>query len=162
TPLRILLGAVFCVLLIACANVANLLLASGLARRRELAIRLALGAGARDLARQLTLESLLLSITGGIIGVALAAWILKTFVVLAGGVWPLAMLRMSQLASAVREGDTRTGSGTGRRFGSGLVVAEIALAFALLVGAGLLMKNLMLLRSRDAGIRTERIVAFDV
>jgi predicted permease len=192
TPLRVLLGAVFCVLLIACANVANLLLASGLARRRELAIRLALGAGSRDLARQLTIESLLLSITGGVIGVILAGWVLRTFVALAGtqlpraatiaidtrvllftaavsvavgifcGVWPLAMLRMSQLASAVREGDTRTGSGGGRRFGDGLVVAEIALAFALLVGAGLLMKNLILLRGRDAGIRTDRIVAFDV
>lgn len=192
TPLRILLGAVFCVLLIACANVANLLLASGLARRRELAIRMALGAGVRDLVRQLTLESLLLSVTGGAAGVLIAGWILRTFVALAGnqlpraatididgrvlaftavvsigvglfcGVWPLAALKMSNLAAAVREGDTRTGSGAGRRFGDGLVVAEIAMAFALLVGAGLLVKNLVLLRNRDAGIRTDHIVAFDV
>jgi putative ABC transport system permease protein len=192
TPLQVLLGAVFCVLLIACANVANLLLASGLARRRELAIRLALGAGAKDLARQLTLEALLLSLTGGALGIVLARWVLQTFVALAGtqlprastiaidgrvlaftaivsvavgivcGVVPLVMLRMSELASAVREGDSRTGSGSGRRFGNGLVVAEIAVAFSLLVGAGLLVKNLVLLRSRDAGIRTDRIVAFDV
>jgi predicted permease len=191
TPLRVLLGAVFLVLLIACANVANLLLASGLARRRELAIRLALGAGHVDLARQLTAESLLLALTGGALGTLLAAWILRTFLVLAGnqlprattiaidgrvlaftaglsvivgvfcGVWPLVLLRMKELASAVREGDLRTGSGS-RRFGNGLVVAEIALAFALLVGAGLLVKNLVLLRSRDAGIRIDRIVAFDV
>src|SRR4051812_13911471 len=72
------------------------------------------------------------------------------------------MLRMSELAAAVREGDTRTASGSGRRFGDGLVVAEIALAFALLVGAGLLVKNLVLLRGRDAGIRTDHIVAFDI
>jgi predicted permease len=192
TPLRVLLGAVFCVLLIACANVANLLLASGLARRRELAIRLALGAGARDLARQLTLEALLLSLAGGALGVLLARWVLQTFVALAGtqlprastiaidgrvlaftaivsvavgifcGVAPLLALRMSELASAVREGDSRTSSGSGRRFGDGLVIAEIAVAFSLLVGAGLLVKNLVLLRSRDAGIQTERIVAFDV
>src|SRR3954468_4505311 len=192
TPLRVLLGAVLCVLLIACANVANLLLASGLARRRELAIRLALGAGARDLARQLTLEALLLSLTGGAIGVLLAQWVLQTFVALAGtqlpraatiaidgrvlaftalvsvavgvccGIAPLLVLEMSALASAVREGDVRTGSGSGRRFGNGLVVAEIAVAVALLVGAGLLVKNLVLLRSRDAGFRTDRIVTFDV
>jgi predicted permease len=192
TPLQVLLGAVFCVLLIACANVANLLLASGLARRRELAIRLALGAGAKDLARQLTLEALLLSLTGGAIGVVLAQWVLQTFVALAGtqlprattiaidgrvlaftalvsvlvgivcGVAPLVVLRMSELASAVREGDARTGSGSGQRVGNGLVVAEIAVAFSLLVGAGLLVKNLVLLRSRDAGIQTERIVAFDI
>jgi putative ABC transport system permease protein len=191
-PLRLLLGAVFCVLLIACANVANLLLASGLARRRELAIRLALGAGVRDLARQLTIESLVLSIAGGALGLVLAAWIVRTFVALAGaqlprastiaidgrvllftaavsvcvglacGIWPLALLRMSELAAAVREGDVRTGSGASRRFGNGLVVAEIAMAFTLLVGAGLLVKNLVLLRNRDAGIRTDRIVAFDV
>ncbi len=192
TPLRVLLGAVFCVLLIACANVANLLLASGLARRRELAIRLALGAGARDLARQLTLESLVLAAAGGVLGVVLARWVLQTFVALAGaqlpraatiavdgrvlafaatvsigvglfcGVWPLVSLRVSELAEAVREGDMRTGSGGGRRFGNALVVAEIAVAFALLVGAGLLVRNLVLLQNRDAGIRTERIVAFDV
>src|SRR5262249_16795936 len=78
------------------------------------------------------------------------------------GIWPLAMLRMSELAAAVREGDTRTASGGGRRFGDGLVVAEIALAFALLVGAGLLVKNLVLLKSRDAGIRTGPLVAFDL
>jgi putative ABC transport system permease protein len=191
TPLRVLLGAVFCVLLIACANVANLLLASGLARRRELAIRLALGAGARDLARQLTLESLVLSISGGALGLMLAYWVLQTFVALAGtqlpraatiaidgrvlvfaasvsvavglfcGIWPLVTLRVSQLASAVREGDTRTSSGAGR-FGNTLVVVEIAVAFALLVGAGLLVKNLVLLKNRDAGITTDRIVAFDV
>jgi putative ABC transport system permease protein len=191
SSLDVLLGAVFLVLLIACANVANLLLASGVARRRELAIRVALGAGPWDLARQLTAESLLLAAAGGTLGMILGAWIVRTFVVLAGaqlpraatitidgrvlmfaaivtmavglfcGVWPLFLLRSRQLAADVREGDARTGA-TGQRFGHALVVAEIALAFTLLVGAGLLVKNLMLLRTRDAGVRTERIVAFDV
>jgi putative ABC transport system permease protein len=192
TPLTVLLGAVFLVLLIACANVANLLLASGVARTRELAIRLALGARQRDLARQLAAESVLLALAGGVLGVLLAMWTVQTFVVLAGtqlprsttidvdgrviaftavvsvavgvfcGLWPLILLRAKELASAVREGDSRTVSGAGRRFGNGLVVAEIALAFALLVGAGLLVKNLVLLRQRDAGVRTEGIVAFDI
>ena len=192
TPLAVLLGAVFLVLLIACANVANLLLASGMARRRELAIRLALGAGQRDLARQLIVESVLLAAIGGALGVVLAAWMLQTFIALAGsqlpraadiaidgrvlafsaavsigvgvfcGVWPLVLLRTRQLASAVRDDDTRTGTGGSRRFGNALVVVEIALAFALLVGAGLLVKNLVRLRARDAGIRIDRIVAFDV
>jgi predicted permease len=192
TPLRVLLGAVFLVLLIASANVANLLLASGLARRRELAIRLALGAGRQHLARQLTSESLLLAAGGGALGVLLAFWAVRAFVFLAGrqlprgstiaidgrvlaftaivsvlvgvccGLWPLVLLRARELASALREGDPRTASAAGRRLGNGLVVVEIALAFALLVGAGLLAKNLLLLRSRDAGIRTDRIIAFDV
>ena len=192
TPLRVLLGAVFLVLLIACANVANLLLASGLSRRRELAIRLALGAGQRQLARQLTTEATVLSLVGGGIGILLASWIVRTFValgtaslprastiaidgrvlaftlvlsVLVGilcGLWPLVRLRSRELANAVREGDTRTGSGGGGTFGNGLVVAEIAIAFALLVGAGLLVKNLILLQSRETGIETSRLVSFDV
>ena len=190
--LRMLLGAVVAVLLIGCANVANLLLAAGLARRRELGIRLALGARTADLARQLIAESTILAVAGGTLGVMLAFWLLRTFVVLAGnqlprattiaidgrvllfsaaitaavgvfcGVWPLLRMRTKGLASAVREGDTRTGSGTGRQFGNGLVVAEIALAFALLVGGTLLVKNLMRLESRDAGIRPERVITFDL
>jgi len=190
--LRMLLGAVFAVLLIGCANVANLLLAAGLARRRELGIRLALGARTADLARQLIAESTTLAVAGGALGVMLAFWLLGTFVVLAGnqlprattividgrvllfsaavtlgvalfcGLWPLLRLRTKALAGAVREGDTRTGSGTGGQFGNGLVIAEIAMAFALLVGGALLVKNLLLLQSRDAGIVTERVIAFDL
>src|SRR5579872_2275502 len=82
-PLQVLLGAVVFVLLIACANVANLLLASGLARRREIAVRLAIGATQSDVARQLTVEATVLALTGGAIGLALAAWIVRVFVVLA-------------------------------------------------------------------------------
>ena len=191
-PLRVLMGAVVLVLLIACANVANLLLASGLARRRELAIRVALGANRWDLARQLVSEAVVLALVGGALGVLLASWAIRTFLVLAAnvlprastiridarviaftalvsllvgifcGLWPLLRMRAGELAHAVREGDTRTGSGGGRTFGNGLVVAEIAVAFALLVGAGLLVKNLMLLERRDTGIRTSHVIAFDV
>jgi predicted permease len=189
--LWLLMGAVVLVLLIACANVANLLLASGMARQREFAIRMALGAGRGALARQLTAESLLLAVVGGTIGILLARWVVAVFVALAGnqlpratsiaidgrvlafaavtsvvvgvfcGLWPLLRLGSRDLTSTVREGDTRTVS-AGGRLGNGLVVAEIAIAFALLVGAGLLVKNLVLLSSRDAGIRTERIVSFNV
>ena len=77
------------------------------------------------------------------------------------GLWPVVRLRVRALTAAIREADTRTASGRST-FGNGIVVAEIALAFALLVGAGLLLKNLMLLEQRDAGVQTSRIVAFDV
>jgi putative ABC transport system permease protein len=189
--LQVLLGAVAMVLLIACANVANLLLASGFARRRELAIRLALGAGQRDVARQLTCEALLLSLVGGALGLALAAWTVRAFVTLAAnvlprastiridlrvvaftaavsvivgvlcGLWPLLRLRLATLTAAIREGDVRTASGSSR-FGNGVVVAETAIAFALLVGAGLLVKNLLLLERRDAGIHPDHVIAFDL
>ncbi|MGH9794522.1 MAG: ABC transporter permease [Candidatus Acidiferrales bacterium] len=191
-PLNVLLGAVFFILLIGCANVANLLLSSSVARRTELAIRMALGAGRKELARQLTTESVVLALVGGVGGVLLAYWAVDTFVWLAGdqlprastvqidaavlafaavvslgvgvfcSVWPIVLLGRQDLAAAVREGDTRTAAGAGKKIGGGLVVAEIAVAFALVVSAGLLVKNLLLLQSRDAGIRTDRIVAFDV
>ena len=191
-PLQVLMGAVVCVLLIACANVANLLLASGLSRRREIAVRLALGAGQKDVARQLTAEALVLAAAGGTLGLLLAIWIVRVFVVLAAnnlprastihvdtrvlaftagisvlvgivcGLSPLLRLRLKALTSALREGDMRTASGGGATFGNGLVVGEIAVAFALLVGAGLMVKNLLLLERRDAGIVTENVIAFDV
>ncbi|MBA2303303.1 MAG: ABC transporter permease, partial [Acidobacteria bacterium] len=187
--LRMLLGAVIAVLLIGCANVANLLLAAGLARRRELGIRLALGARMGDLARQLIAEGTILATVGGAIGLLLTFWLLRTFIVLAGtqlpraatiaidsrvvlfaaavtatvgvccGLWPLVRMRTRELAASVREGDTRNGSGTGRQMGNGLVVGEVALAFALLVGGGLFLKNLLLLQSRDAGIQIEQVIA---
>jgi predicted permease len=191
-PLQVLMGAVFCVLLIACANVANLLLASGLSRRREIAVRLALGASQSQIARQLVSEALVLAVAGGVLGVLLALWIVRVFLALAAtslpraatihvdgrvlafaalvtllvgvvcGLSPLLRLRLRALTSALREGDTRTGSGGGATFGNGLVVAEIAIAFALLVGAGLMVKNLILLERRDAGFTTDHVISFDV
>jgi len=192
-PLRVLMGAVCLVLLIACANVANLLLASGLARRRELAVRSALGATRWDLARQLTVESVVLALVGGAAGVLLAAWIVPAFVRLADdilpratpvhidrivllfalavtfatgllcGLWPVMRLQTRTLSGEIREGDVRSGSSSGsRRVGGALVVAEIALAFALLAGAGLLVRSLVGLESRDAGFTSDHLVAFDV
>ncbi|HUR22226.1 MAG TPA: ABC transporter permease [Vicinamibacterales bacterium] len=191
-PLQILMSAVAMVLLIACANVANLLLAAGLARRRELAIRLAMGARRAQLARLLVLEGVMLALIGGALGVLTAQWVVKVFVTLAGsqlpraasihidsrvvlfaaavslvvgvgcGLWPLLRMRTRELITSVREADTRTMSGAGKRFGNGLVVIEVAVAFALLVGAGLFAKNLRGLEHRDAGVRTEGIIAFDV
>ncbi len=192
TPLIVLLGAVFFVLLIACANVANLTLASAMARRRELAVRLALGASPRRVASQLVVETTLLAVAGGLWGLLLAYAAARGFVYLAGtrlprattvhldlsalafaavvslavgvlcGLWPLVVFKTQDLLTAVREGDSRTGTPAGRRFGGALVVVEVAVAFTLLVGAGLLVKNLVLLRARDTGFRTERVIAFDL
>jgi putative ABC transport system permease protein len=78
------------------------------------------------------------------------------------GLSPLIRLRLKTLTTALREGDTRTGSGGGATFGNGLVIAEIAVAFALLVGAGLMVKNLLLLERRDAGIVPGQVIAFDI
>jgi len=192
TPLQILLGAVVFVLLVACANVANLLLAAGLARRREFAVRLALGARHADIARQLVCEALLLACASGILGLLAAIWIVRVFTILAAndlpraatihpdgrvlaftavtsiavgivcGLSPLVRLRLRAVTDALRESDTRTSSSGAATFGNGLVIGEIALAFALLVGAGLLVKNLLLLERRDAGIQTDHVIAFDI
>jgi len=190
-PLRILMGAVSFVLLIACANVANLLLASGLSRRREFAVRTALGATRGALARQLVFESVVLSLVGGVIGLLVAHWIVQGFVGMADtilprastiaidwtvtafafavafvtgvfcGLWPVLRINSRSVASDVRQGDLRSGT-QGGRLGDSLVVVEIALAFSLLVGAGLFIKNLIGLESQNTGFSPERLVAFDL
>src|SRR5690349_4874515 len=141
---------------------------------------------------ELTSEALVLAAAGGVLGLLLAIWIVRVLVALAGpslplaatiavdgrvlafaavmtvvvglicGLSPLLRLRLRTLTSALREGDTRTGSGGAATFGNGLVIGEIAIAFALLAGAGLMIKNLLMLERRDAGISTAHVLAFDI
>jgi putative ABC transport system permease protein len=187
-PLLIMLGAVVLVLAIGCANVASLLLARGIQRERELAIRAALGAGRARMIRQLVTESLLLSILAAVCGVAAAHAGVRLIVSLApGGVLRLQeaavdgrMLFLAALlttATALAFGlvpalqFSRTGrdllrdrAGTGTRglLRRGLVTAEIACALVLLTGAGLLVRSFVRLTSVDPGFSPRNVVAVQV
>lgn len=189
--LLVLLGAVACVLLIACANVAGLMLARSLARRRELAVRASLGASSWQLARQLMVESLLLAAAGGAAGLALAAWgvdlllalapeqlprlndvhldwrvaavasLTTTLVGLLAGLAPAWQSARPQLNEDLKDGG-RTGTAARTRFRSALVVAEVAAALVLLIGAGLMITSLARLRSVDPGFRTTSLTSVEL
>jgi predicted permease len=192
-PLLILFGAVGFVLLVACANVANLLLARVSSRHDELAVRAALGAGRGRLVRQLLTESMVLGIAGGVVGLLVAYWgtraliaaqpadiprlneigvnpvvvifTLATAVVtgLCFGVLPAMQGTSGPLMGTLREGGRGAGVGRGtHRVRSGLVVAEMALAVMLLMGAGLLIRSFVELTRVDPGFRPERAMAFRV
>jgi predicted permease len=183
----VLMGAAGCVLLIACANLASLLLARAVARRREMAVRSALGAGRARLIRQMVTEGLLLSITGGILGLAIArlgmSVLLKlvpnSFVadgnhldpsllvftmalsLLTGvlfSIVPAIQISRTSLNDALRQGG-RGGIG-GRRAitRDALVALEVAAALVLLVGAGLMLQTLARLRAIDIGFRSDHLL----
>jgi predicted permease len=178
--LVILLGAVGMVLLVAFVNVANLLLARTAAREREIAIRTALGARRMRIVRQFLAESLLLAGAGAAAGMALGAWGSRTLVRAAAGQLPrageigldwrvLAFLLALCMGSALGFGlapaltAARGGSALRSRSGGatvrdGLVITEIALAFILLAGAGLLLRTFLNLQRTDAGVRSENVL----
>jgi predicted permease len=193
TMLYLLQGAVLLVLLIACVNVANLLLARILGRTHELAMRSALGASRGVLARQLLVEGLYLALPGGALGVALGWWSLGfvrqlglgaragffnltpdwhvalfalavvTVVTLAISLLPIRHLSRSDLQSLLQEGGHSVSGGRGaRRIRNSLVVAEIALATALLAGAGFLLHSFIRLTSVNPGFQVNHILTAQV
>ena len=182
-PLLVLLAAVAFVLLIACANVANLLLARATSRTREIAVRISLGATPRRIARQLLTESVLLSFIGAIAGVALAALGIsmldklpitgivrmeevslsgRVFAFTAGlsvltgllfGFMPALRAYAMGIAGGIKEG--ARGTISHRRLNSALVAAQFALSLILLIGAGLLLKSFQRLESVNLGFDAE-------
>ena len=187
--LLMLLGAAGMVLLIACANTANLLLVRAAMRRRELALRLALGAPRARLVRQLLTESLLIAVTGGALGLAMAVGAVRaivsllpsdfprandihvnaavfclTLVVAVGtgllfGIFPALQASRTDPRQGLHEGGGRLTSGRHQqRLRSALVVSEVTLACALLIGAGLMLRSLLKQMQLNPGFREDHVL----
>jgi predicted permease len=193
-PLLVLFSAVGFVLLIVCANVANLMLMRGARRSREIAVRAALGAGRVRVVRQLFVESLLLASAGTLGGIAIAKWGLRALLVLIPEDAPLPRMESIRLDSAVflfalalafgttvlfgllpalrlsrvnlqdtlKQGTARGGVGGNRVLRQTLVVAEIALALLLSVGAGLLLRSFHRLTAVDLGFSADHVVSMSI
>lgn len=190
--LWVLLGAVAFVLLIACVNVANLLLGRGAGRQGELAVRIALGAGRRRILTQLMTESLILAVMGGALGAALSFAGTAALVRLAPagtplidqvtvdgrilgfaalvtmltgalfGILPALRASHAQPATVIREGGRSGGAAGSARLRNGLVVGQVGLALILLVGAGLLVRSFQNLRDVDLGFDPTDVLSMQV
>ena len=188
TPLLVLLGAVGMVLFIACANVANLLLARATAREREIAVRCCLGASPARIVRQLLVESLLLALAGGAIGLIVAIGAVRALgpvvvervphvqrvaldpvvvlftlglTVLSGvffGLAPALQGTRIDLHRTMKDGARGTPARAGRRLNDAFVVSQFALSLMLLIGAGLLLRSLRNLLEVDPGFRPENVL----
>jgi putative ABC transport system permease protein len=191
--LLLLLGGVIFLLTLTCVNVANLLLARGVARQREVAVRLALGAGRRRLVQQSLIEGLVLALAGGLAALAVARWGITALLALApvdlprlhavsidvgvlmfalaaalaaglvvGAVSALAATGF-ELSGALRDaGRGAVGAQATRRTRAALVVAEVALAVVLTVGAGLLIRSFVTLLNVDPGFRPESLLTLQM
>jgi len=186
-PLTILLAAVSLVLLIACVNVASLLLARAADRRGEMAMRAALGASRWHVLRQLLLESLILAIAGGLLGILICSWsfaglarlipssinaggigidwrvlgytlLISIFTGVLFGLVPAFDAWRMDLIGALRDGGRTTGGSASARLRDGLVVAEVALALVLLTGAGLLLRTLTSLMNVPLGFQSNHLL----
>ena len=191
TQIWVLMGAVGFVLLITCANLGNLLLARAAGRRREIAVRQALGAGQSRVARQLLTESVLLALMGGVLGVMIGTLLLRVLLaaqaltnlprtdeitldgrvlLFALGVSVLAGLlfgtapawQLSRGPSSAALREGTRGSGNHQWLRGTLVIGEVAVAVVLLAGAGLLLRSFDLLRRVDPGVRSDHVLTFAV
>ena len=190
TAILVLQGAVFFVLLIACANLANLLLARAESRHRELAIRSALGAGRATLLRQFVTEGCVLSLGGSALGLVIAFWGIRALVAAfpdslprsgdvaldpgvliftlavalttgtVFGLTPMLHLAPRATAHALKEGGQRTTGGGRHQLRRALVIAEVALAVSLVIGSGLLLRTVWNLSKVDGGFNRARLVTF--
>lgn len=191
TALLVLFGAVSFVLLIACANVANLMLARGANRQKEMAVRIALGAGRARLIRQLLTESVLLAVTGGLLGLLVAllgskilvqvgslssagdigidTWtlgftLLVSFV--AGiiiGIMPAVQFTKTSVSETLKQGSGRSGGSSLKQYTrKALVISEVALSLVLLIGAGLMIRSFWKLQNVDPGFDTRNALTMSV
>ena len=190
--LLLFMGAVGLVLLIACANVGNLILARSMTRRKEIAIRTALGAGRRRVFQHLIVESIVLAVAGGAVGLALAqvavragstaleaqipragdasidvmvllfAFGASVLTGLLAGVLPALRAGRPDLNETLKEGGRSDAAGTASLTRRALIVAEVALSLVLLMGAGVMLRSLHALRAVDAGFNPSQVLKLEV